>query len=170
MSAFVVDKAHIDAMVAAGLESEYGNTLRWWFPDREVRQLTRLNADEVGAMLWSENVRSVDYRYSPPGREAIYGEGWETPDQDLPGRYVTATLPGFDVEVSAPEYLQPYTFSMPKRSYSPVEILKAISCFAYQSCETDDWRETEAFAFCEALQEDCIGRLPGMSDAPWGIS
>lgn len=165
----MVDKAHIDALVAAGLESEYGNTLRWWFPDRDEHKLTRANADEVGAMLWAENVRSVEYRYSPPGREAIYGEGWETPDQDLPGRLVTTeVLPGF--EVSAPEYLRPYTFSMPKRSYSPVEILSAISCLDYQSCETDDWTETEAYAFLQALKDDCIGRLPGMREAPWGIS
>lgn len=144
-------------MVQAGLAPcrIQGYKLSWyWNGDRH--ELTRLTADRVGQMLLTENVRSVDYRY--PGGE------------DLPGRYVMATLPGFDVEVRAPEYLQPYTFTAsPHRHWKPVEILKAIDCFEYQSCETDDWRETEAYAFCQALRSRMIDQLPGYDDAPWGI-
>lgn len=168
MSAFIVDKAHIDALVAAGLKSQYGCELTWRYAD-EWRKLNHTNATEVGAMLMAENVRSVEYRYSPPGREAIYGEGWETPDQDLPGKLVvTEIAPG--VTISAPEYLAPYTYTQPKRDHSPVEILKAIGCLDYQSCETPDWTETEAYAFLQSLKDNQIEQLPGMREAAWEIS
>jgi len=50
-----------------------------------------------------------------------------------------------------------------------VQTLKAIACFDYQACETDDWQQSEAFAFCEALRDRAINKLPGYSEAKWGI-
>lgn len=166
MSAFVVDTAHIDAMVQAGLRGRWNLS---WYWEGEHHELTRANADEIGAMLLAENVRSVDHRYSPPGREAIYGEGWETPEQNLPGRYVTEQLPGIE-PISFPQWLTPYRYTEPRRSFSPVAILKAIDCYEYQSCEHDEWRESQAFTFCRALRSWCIGKLEGYEAADWEIS
>lgn len=168
MSAFVVSTAHIDAMVRAGMDGH--DSLHWYWgnPSRH-EQLTHANASDVGAMLLAENVRSVEYRYSPPGREAIYGEGWETPEQDLPGTlFSVEVVPGLTVE--APEYLRPYRYPLGKvRALEPVAVLKLIRCFEYQSCETDDWKESQAFAYCEALTVRMIHQLPGYDDAPWGL-
>ena len=51
-----------------------------------------------------------------------------------------------------------------------VQVLKAVACLDYQSCETDDWKETEARAFCQALKAHAIDTLPGYDDALWSIS
>lgn len=159
MSAFVVDKAHIDAMVRAGLMySRFG--LRWFAVEygsdefdlqRDTRQLEHGTADQVGGMLVAENVVSVAHRYSPAGR---IGEGWED-NLDLPGpvdKY----------------YVERYSYPvMGGRVPSPVEALKLIDCYEYQSCEHDGWRDSEAKRFCEALRSALIGALPGYEDAPW---
>lgn len=167
MSAFVVSTDHIDAMISAGLEGRFELS---WYWDGERHCLNRGNADEVGSMLLSENVRSVEYRYSPPGREAIYGDGFESgEDFNLPGTYVAETIAEGIEAISVPQWMTPYSYKQPRRRFSPVEILKAIDCFDYQSCETGDWRETEAYAFCQSLRDDMIGRLPGYSDAAWSI-
>lgn len=48
-----------------------------------------------------------------------------------------------------------------------VEALKAIACYEYQACETTDWEDSEAYAFCRALQDRLCARLPGYEKAPW---
>ena len=48
MSAWIVSKTHIDALVQAGIE----------------REIVRVDeADEFGRMLWGENLASIHYRY-----------------------------------------------------------------------------------------------------------
>ena len=53
--------------------------------------------------------------------------------------------------------------------YTPVQIIKACDCYNYQSCETPDWRETEAYAIMTALRERAIDMLPGYDEADWNI-
>jgi hypothetical protein len=60
---------------------------------------------------------------------------------------------------------------------APVSALvafKLIQCLDYQSCETDDWRDSEACAFLDWLQSKAaaavIRALPAYDAAPWGIS
>lgn len=45
----------------------------------------------------------------------------------------------------------------------PLTTLAAISCFKYQACETPDWPEREAKAFCDSLTWTAIDRIPGYS-------
>ena len=153
MSAFIVSKAHIDALVQAGLTSGYGSTLRWRHEGHE-RKLSPDTADVVGAMLWAENVRSVEHRYE----HVAAGE--------LPGTYVTeAPVEGVE-PVELPEWIQSYQFARVRR-LEPVEILKAIDCYEYQSCEHEEWDESEAHTFCNELRMVTIGRLPGYDEAKW---
>ena len=56
------------------------------------------------------------------------------------------------------------------RTLSPVEVIKACDCYLYQSCETPDWKETEAYAIVRMIRERAIRRLPGYEKAEWGIS
>lgn len=37
---------------------------------------------------------------------------------------------------------------------NPLELLKRCHCYAYQACETSDWKATEAFAIVQALEEN----------------
>jgi hypothetical protein len=153
MSAFIVDKAHIDALIQAGIRSgspaRGSYTLRWrvgenpeWTGDYEgysvklreqTRELTRHTQDRVGAMLWNENRRSVDHRYD------------EANDREV------------------------YRFA-PSKVTTPVAILKALDCYEYQSCEHDGWETSEAHAFCAALRRAMIHALPGYEDAAWEIT
>ena len=57
----------------------------------------------------------------------------------------------------------------PIRAYSAAEILKACACYEYQSCETDDWEETEAYAIAQALEGRAICMIPGYEGAEWSI-
>ena len=129
MSAYIVDKAHVDALVRAGVDhrSQYfvdGEPARWVSVTREER-------DRIGQMLTDANVASVSYRY---------------PDDSL------TDLPG---PLSA-WWIVPYRYSPRGPILSPVQGLKAIDGFDYQACETPDWRSSEAYAFLQGLRDTLI--------------
>jgi hypothetical protein len=158
VSAYVVSKAHVDALVTAGLAMPGRHApLAWVWPEitpEEVRYaeqrcalgvyqqrrhvLTMRTAGRVGAMLWAENQRSVNHHYDE--------DDWERPFEfrRLPGNLLDARI--------------------------PVVVLKAVDCYEYQSCEHPAWERSEAKAFCDALRAVAIARLPGYDDAPaWEI-
>jgi hypothetical protein len=167
MSAFIVSKEHIDALVTAGMASRYGEMS--WRAGDERHSLSHSTTSTVGAMLWAENVASVEYRYSPPGREQTYGEGFgeAVTGSDLPGTFQLEMIaPGVE-PVSVPQWFSEYRYT--RRALSPVEVLKAIDCYEYQSCEHPEWDESEAKAFCDSLRSLQIGMLPGYNDAKWSI-
>lgn len=58
MSAFIVNKEHIDALV-----SYMVNNMDSYWTGTERVLVTRNNAEEVGRILLDENVRSVNHRY-----------------------------------------------------------------------------------------------------------
>ena len=47
------------------------------------------------------------------------------------------------------------------------QVAQSIFCFDYQACETPDWKESEAYAFCQALKDGLLRGLPGYDDALW---
>ena len=129
MSAFMVPIEHIRAMVNAGLNVEYG-PMTWL----TAGVLMPSTAEQVGAMLFAENQRSVNYRYNEHEIEEHYTHG-------------------------------------PSSLRSPLEILLAIACYEYQSCETPDWEQSEAAAFCRKLRMHRIVQRPGYGDAQaWPIT
>lgn len=159
MSAFEVCETHIHALLTAGLRHHQGSPLRWLWPElsandqegayeqgepwgpesvRLLRErqhtLTIETAGRVGAMLATENRRSVDFRYD------------ETEEED------------------------PYVFTKLVGYPDPVIMLKAIGCYRYQSCEHPEWEKSEAYAFCQALEQHMISFLSGYDDGPgWEI-
>lgn len=161
MSAYVVGKTHIDALVTAGLRSGAGGSpLRWlapvledqsgayrrgepWGPDAirlynaRRRELTPETADRVGQMLWAENVQSVNHRYDEDRWEELY--------------------------VYRP-------FPHGARRLAPVAILKALDGYEYQSCEHPQWESSEAREFSKALRRAMIRSLPGYDEADWHIT
>ena len=145
MSAWIVSKEHIDVLLRAGFVygvKGWGGHVRWESGEGD-RELTKESANEVGRMLWRENVRSIESRY---------------PDTAESGDY-----PGpvdFD-----PYGVEEYVYTAPGFSPTPGETFKALGCFEYQSCETDDWRDSEAFRFCQSLAELVAASL---YDGPWG--
>jgi hypothetical protein len=71
------------------------------------------------------------------------------------------------------ESLEPYEYRYTRplhTSWSVVEVLKALQCYEYQSCEPKNWQGTEAYAFCRQLQDMLVQALPGYDRGPWGIT
>lgn len=173
MSAFVVSHEHIAAMVtaadriAAASHAQFdwyakvdGEDVRFTLSrtgvdaieDAYTVQVTpdyahrypehrTLSFDALGGLLLAENVRSVCHRY---------------PADDLD---------------ETPGYIgQSRTLYRHRAAYvATVAALKAVQCYAYQSCEHPEWETSPAAAFCQQLTRALIDDLPGYDEAPWGI-
>lgn len=174
MSAFMVSTDHIDALLTAGMSGvrRYG-PLRWMVPapvnehayqagepwgpeasqeyEQRRRELTEETAGQVGAMLLAENRRSVDHRYA---------------EEEIEEPYLYHRYPR---NVSRAELRAQHEAGTLPRPLAPVDILKMIECYEYQSCEHPEWETSEAHAFCQALRMDQISKLEGYEDAPWDI-
>ena len=55
------------------------------------------------------------------------------------------------------------------KQYTPVEIIKAAQCLDYQSCEHDEWEQSNVKALLDHVISKATTMLPGYNDAPWGI-
>jgi hypothetical protein len=98
-------------------------------------------ASAFGKMLLAENVRSVVHRY-----------------------HLTGSAEAFDYA----ELVETYEF----RYYPCVPAgaaAKALDCFDYQSCETDDYEKSLAYAFTCRMAKALNKHLAGYEAAPWGI-
>jgi hypothetical protein len=101
-------------------------------------------AQEAARKLWAQNVRSVRHRYP------------EDDYDSLPGPVpcpINVVVSNADMDAA--------------RRADPKAILKWCECLAYQSCETDDWRTTEAFDIVEETKDFAIWNLPGFEEIPW---
>ena len=125
-------------MILAGLR--YGQN-RMYFYHNGPNYLDHANADEVGNMLMDENIKSVSHRY---------------PDDSL------VSLPG----PVSPEWLEVFKYHPLLKVPSPVETLKVVNCYEYQSCEHPTWHDSKAEAFCDNLKSYAIDALDGYNDAP----
>lgn len=154
MSAHIVSKRHIDHIVSAALFGPQGHFPHWsgyfWNPETRSSFDPRHDPGALGRMLWSENVKSVAYRYQ---------------DSTMDG------LPGpIDFETSE---VDTYTFTGRRSVNRPsgVAILKALDGFEYQSCEHPGWRNSPAYAFVQSLRKRLIATLDGYDEADtWSIA
>jgi hypothetical protein len=102
--------------------------------------VTRHNAEETGRILLAENVRSVNYRYR--------GE-----------------LDDDEKNAAAS-----YRFTQFARRLSPVQLIVAVHCLDYQSCETEDYENSIAWRICQAIISAACHQLPGYDSAKWEIT
>jgi hypothetical protein len=154
VSAFIVDREHVDALVTLAVKGPaaggYWHGARW-FRTVENMSLADIvgadysNADTLGQMLWTENVRSIHARY--------------------PDTLEGGTYPGpCDF---TPEDVMGYTWPMSGRQLTAIEGLKALDGYEYQACEHAEWPDSEAYRFCDALRRALVSCLPGYSEASW---
>lgn len=174
MSAFMVSKTHIRALVSAALQldrydqlpapdwcalaerhpaafahvvtkNQHGNPV----PASHAfgRGWRHVCADELGRALWLANADSIAARY--PGE----GEGGTRYPDMWPEGGFAAVLGYRHARVDRPV----------------VEVLKAVHCFAYQASEVHGWGESWAKRFCDELEAILIRALPGYDGAPWGF-
>lgn len=162
MSAWVVNKEHIDVLVSLALSGarderdvrpDHGWRRLSWFevdpfgPEFEsnepLRTIDRDNLDEVGRMLWQENVASVAYRYPDDNQSSRPG-----PVSD-------------DIDAEA----ENYEWTDPRYRSTIGEAFQTIGCYEYQSCEHPEWRTSEAKRFCDSLRDHLAAAL---YEGPWG--
>ena len=155
MSAYIVSRHQITAMVdlasAPGRELNYYHNDQYHGPryfthdyDENGRNITW--RDALGQMLIDANVDSVSHRY-PDSKDG---------------------LPGPINAYYEMPYIWASTVLDPRTTPTPIEGIKVVRNFMYQSCERPDWEDSQAKAFCDALILDLIGKLPGYDAAPWG--
>jgi len=147
MSAYIVDKKLIDALLTYGLSQREFGPLAWLWPKtqhpnsyqrgeaipavsvivaQETRAtLTRESVERVGQVLWDENVLSVNHRYDEQEPTGAYG-------------------------------YQPFM-----QDVSPANILGLLDCLTYQSCEHPEWETSEAYTILESIKSAAIHALPG---------
>jgi hypothetical protein len=158
MSAYMVSKEHIDAIVATavhgpsdnGKPGGYGQ--RRWYPlhieeDGEQFPVTVETASRLGEMLVKENLSSIHYRY---------------PD--------TITNPDSTPGPIAQYWLTEYKFPQRTKPLTIVQACKALAGYEYQSCEHPEWRKSDAREFCNELRDSLVGCLPGYDDAEWEVA
>lgn len=148
MSAFMVSKEHIDALVETALFGPTGLQCGTWFVPyfgKPSKKLYPENASELGEMLVKENLSSIHFRY---------------PD--------TVTNPDNTPGPIEQYWLTEYQFHGGKH-LSIIEALKAIRCYEYQSCEHPEWEMSAAKQFCESFTNTLISVLPGYDQAEWEI-
>jgi hypothetical protein len=145
MSAFVVDRYHIVYLVKAAREAaiRLRSPLRWGDGHTLDASVSVTEMVALAQLLWDENRSSVSYRY-----DALVG---------LPGPIDE------DYIIRAGDFQR---FSWV--NWSPVDVLKAIDCYQYQSCEHPGWQTSEAKAFTDALRRAWTHLVPGYDEAPWG--
>lgn len=150
MGAFVVDAAHIDALLSAAINGPIdrrpGSPLGWQPP--YVHELLGVleplgagNASAAGRELMEECIASVTYRYP-----------------DLAGE-----LPG-PIPTPIPEQ---YEWTDLGRVMSAIEVCKALACFEYQSCEHPGWLRSGVRGFCSELRAAAVSCMKGYEVAPW---
>jgi hypothetical protein len=145
MSAYICDPSHIGILAAFAVSE------RCAIREFEVMGEPVLVAQAVARSLAKENIRSVAHRY---------------PD-DTDGNRPGPCLKDAEIEEAAAIYAA-YFLANPQH-LPPVQILKLVHCLDYQSCETDDWRQTSAFKQLEWITTYAINRLPGYEDAMWSF-
>lgn len=143
MSAWIVEKAHIDALVHAGIL--YGIEMRGH------GVVKKENATDVGRDLWIENIRSVAYRYP---RESF---------ADLPG-------PGLKPDGYRFEEIEPMSAVA---LFKAAECYSYQSCETKDYDDTPSGVYIEsliaAIASEQGTTKDLICDTPEYENTPWGL-
>jgi len=153
MSAYMVDREHIIFLVKAAVSRHMaqhdGGSIRWYYNGTSKKLSCCEDIEklvEVAQMLWDENKKSINARYH---------DTVDNPD-NMPGA------------IGEDYIIRPEDFRLHWFDYDPVQVMKAIHCYEYQSCEHKEWKDSEAIIFIRRLENKAISALPGYDEAKWG--
>lgn len=137
MSAFVVGYDHIDGLLTWAIDQKVS-----YYWNNQRTEITRENASKIGRILLKENERSVGHRY---------------PDcKDDP-----TEMPGTCGQEAAD-----YIYRRFEAPLTAVSIIKACDCLDYQSCEHDEWEQSEAWRIMYTIHKFAGRRTAGYDNAP----
>ena len=156
MSAYMVSKSHIDALVDltiyGPLERHRGQ--QCWvgvYADlgdgRGQRKITDGDEDAFGDVLIRENLSSIHYRYP---------ETAATDPENTPGP-------------TDQYWLAEYRHARPGRQLMAIQGIKAIKCFQYQACEHPEWHDSKAKEILNSMIHSLVAYLEGYDAAAWEI-
>lgn len=156
MSAFIVDLEHINVMVWAGsqLEGHYG-PMRWT-TDIEDGDMPAADSEPDNSGFG----RPYNVFYLRPDTRNRVGQ-----------MLLDANVASVDYRYNETNDVEVYRYQRPlDTEWSVGELLNAIHGYEYQACETPDWQQSEAHAFCRALEQKLIRQVPGYESGPWEIT
>lgn len=139
MSAYIVNKKHIDALVSFGIRK----MVDVYDP---IKKEYRRFCDEynvLGQALVDANYLSVNGLYGHLGEETPYEYKY------------------------APYYASRESCYYP--DLAPVAVIKACHGYNYQACEADNYEESLARSIIKALEYHAINMLDGYEEAKWSI-
>ncbi len=172
MSAYIVDAATIDAIIAGAQQFQPRDNEPSWSFYRFYRDTDRdrggysyhrfspyagndeapevFNPDTIGRELWGENVLSIHARYP----DTVDGEN----------------LPGAGTFTEAEVIAYRYGPGARVANVDPLGAIGAIRGYEYQSCEHDGWKHSIAYAFTHQVTANIIDRLrDGTSSNAWTL-
>lgn len=151
MSAYICNPEHFG--ILAAYASITGCGINEWRPSRTNTLAAKIGTAQcIAKGLARENIRSVAHRY--PGDK----------DGSRPG----PGLMDADIEEAAALYAAHFIeHSNYIHSLSPIQIIKLARSLDYQSCESNDWRDTLAWRQLDWISGEAINQLPGYEDARW---
>jgi hypothetical protein len=139
VSAFILDDDHIDLLVTAGLMGVGLDAKLRVYVDGGLVEFNRHeDADHLGLVLKTANYESVNYRYKES-------------EQVTPYKYV-----GNGITNYIGGEIIPWG-----------QVLQAIRCYEYQSCEHPTWEGSLAKAVCDAITHKVCARISSECDAEW---
>ncbi len=62
-----------------------------------------------------------------------------------------------------------FTFIQPVGLAPAIQILKAISCYDYQSCENEDYTLSRAWRICNIISKTALKNIQGYNEAKWSL-
>ena len=149
MSCYIVENEHVKQLAGYLCNQDYPtierlaiNFAKGFERDLKTRMVESDKlATHFANALMAENYKSVSYRYSDVA---------DSENEKFPP--ITVTL----CEVLRTDQIP------------AINILTAVECLEYQSCECPNWDDTYAKRICDAIRSLAIRRLPGKSTANWG--
>ena len=109
-------------------------------------------------------VSPASYRYN--GQAYYYRANKQELGQKLIDQNYRSVNYRYDEDTPVPEF----QLALGGHLWTPVEIIKACHCYNYQSCETSDWEDTEAYAISKMIERQAVRMLPGYNEAQaWPI-
>jgi len=146
MSAYICNPEHTAALAAFAVHSvdQYNHAIYEWRVESNPLKTARKVAEE----LMRENIRSVAAHY--PSDTSGQRPG--------PCGYTDEAL----IQASG-DLAEKYYFM--GRRLQLIDILSMSSSYAYQSCETEDWKSSLAFRQIDWIQDAAIRQLPGFDKA-----
>ena len=150
MSAYICNPEHFGVLAAYAVRNDCAVS-EWTHSRKNTLDVKIDTAQRIAKGLARENIRSVAYRYP------------DSTDGDRPG----PCLKDADIEEAAAIYAA-YFIANPQ-NLRPIDVLKLCQGWDYQSCETDDWKDTLAWQQVDWIRSAAIRSLPGYEDAEWSF-